>query len=178
MPLTLGFPARRRLQEDLAGCVFASSPAGFEKMPPVCRCPGRFGCIPPACDSRRTSPAGVFGSSSLGPCPGLALGSCAVGLCLGVAVSPVLAWLWGRAPWGRAGRCGPGRRRWRPGLCWRAWLGAAVYPRVCGGSRFFGWERYICTGLSPRVRGIRFVTLDATAVLRSIPACAGDPVFE
>ena len=51
-----------------------------------------------------------------------------------------------------------------------------VYPRVCGGTpcsiRCPGESQ----GLSPRVRGNRLYTSHCTRQLRSIPACAGEPV--
>ena len=57
----------------------------------------------------------------------------------------------------------------------RRGLGVGVYPRVCGGTAVriacgnCGW------GLSPRVRGNRLAIGAAFIVLRSIPACAGEP---
>ena len=53
---------------------------------------------------------------------------------------------------------------------------AKVYPRVCGGTPagLTRWRRY--AGLSPRVRGNREPLIDKIACLRSIPACAGEPI--
>ena len=51
----------------------------------------------------------------------------------------------------------------------------SVYPRVCGGTPAFVRTVLTNMGLSPRVRGNR-AQLDVEAVLvRSIPACAGEP---
>ena len=54
--------------------------------------------------------------------------------------------------------------------------GASVYPRVCGGTGMLprGQERPL--GLSPRVRGNRGRLRRAWPSMRSIPACAGEPV--
>ena len=52
---------------------------------------------------------------------------------------------------------------------------AAVYPRVCGGSRpAASWIGYPW-GLSPRVRGIHHRGRERQVLQGSIPACAGDP---
>ena len=52
---------------------------------------------------------------------------------------------------------------------------ARVYPRVCGGTMRpdARWRRP--SGLSPRVRGNLLVNLLPLMVVRSIPACAGEP---
>ena len=50
-----------------------------------------------------------------------------------------------------------------------------VYPRVCGGTALVRRTRPPERGLSPRVRGNPLAGLLAAAVLRSIPACAGEP---
>ena len=52
-----------------------------------------------------------------------------------------------------------------------------VYPRVCGGTgdRIQIGQRAI--GLSPRVRGNRPRTVQRRYHHRSIPACAGEPIF-
>ena len=50
-----------------------------------------------------------------------------------------------------------------------------VYPRVCGGTKQW-WVLDQCySGLSPRVRGNRSMARVNTPLLRSIPACAGEP---
>ena len=53
-----------------------------------------------------------------------------------------------------------------------------VYPRACGGTFYINFLRSPCTGLSPRMRGNRFV--DRFHVMRpgSIPAHAGEPFWE
>ena len=53
--------------------------------------------------------------------------------------------------------------------------GGWVYPRVCGGTALeLPWS-LVGQGLSPRVRGNHRVLLFPGALLRSIPACAGEP---
>ena len=52
---------------------------------------------------------------------------------------------------------------------------AGVYPRVCGGTRIIGKHGSRVTGLSPRVRGNPRRHGRFMALLRSIPACAGEP---
>ena len=54
-----------------------------------------------------------------------------------------------------------------------AWT-AAVYPRVCGGSRCAASTTGISRGLSPRVRGKPQPPSASSAGPRSIPACAGE----
>ena len=51
---------------------------------------------------------------------------------------------------------------------------SGVYPRVCGGNRGPAPCRAYRRGLSPRVRGKRQPALRPGAILRSIPACAGE----
>ena len=51
-----------------------------------------------------------------------------------------------------------------------------VYPRVCGGTSASRRRLGRMKGLSPRVRGNRAITDDATGDMRSIPACAGEPL--
>ena len=50
-----------------------------------------------------------------------------------------------------------------------------VYPRVCGGTGGGSFRRPGCGGLSPRVRGNPNPHLLRCPLLRSIPACAGEP---
>ena len=50
-----------------------------------------------------------------------------------------------------------------------------VYPRVCGGTSSAGWRPCSGAGLSPRVRGNRTSGASGDTLLRSIPACAGEP---
>ena len=50
-----------------------------------------------------------------------------------------------------------------------------VYPRVCGGTRNAGIQERDLRGLSPRVRGNLSAGVATNEVLRSIPACAGEP---
>ena len=56
----------------------------------------------------------------------------------------------------------------------KAWLGMAVYPRVCGGNPnvLHAWTSG--EGLSPRVRGKRCYRVSNWRMARSIPACAGE----
>ena len=51
-----------------------------------------------------------------------------------------------------------------------------VYPRVCGGTCPRCLGRWPGRGLSPRVRGNRLRGRDQPHTLRSIPACAGEPL--
>ena len=52
----------------------------------------------------------------------------------------------------------------------------AVYPRVCGGTQSVLTHYLPPIGLSPRVRGNRLNLLPNTYPVRSIPACAGEPI--
>ena len=52
---------------------------------------------------------------------------------------------------------------------------ATVYPRVCGGTENIPHNRFVTRGLSPRVRGNRYVSVNGREYQRSIPACAGEP---
>ena len=54
--------------------------------------------------------------------------------------------------------------------------GSRVYPRVCGGTAYRNAPPGQTTGLSPRVRGNPPAAETAGVSLRSIPACAGEPV--
>ena len=51
-----------------------------------------------------------------------------------------------------------------------------VYPRVCGGTQKFVLLSTLRTGLSPRVRGNLPAPAKSIPTLRSIPACAGEPI--
>ena len=51
-----------------------------------------------------------------------------------------------------------------------------VYPRVCGGTYLAAPVPLPRTGLSPRVRGNLFSFILAIRIVRSIPACAGEPL--
>ena len=52
-----------------------------------------------------------------------------------------------------------------------------VYPRVCGGTIISTDGETTGGGLSPRVRGNRHLHWRSGCYWRSIPACAGEPVF-
>ena len=52
----------------------------------------------------------------------------------------------------------------------------AVYPRVCGGTSFCPIVSCSQPGLSPRVRGNPHYAAKMPLSIRSIPACAGEPV--
>ena len=54
---------------------------------------------------------------------------------------------------------------------------SAVYPRVCGGTRLYSHHVWLNWGLSPRVRGNPRSGSLRTHILRSIPACAGEPAY-
>ena len=51
-----------------------------------------------------------------------------------------------------------------------------VYPRVCGGTLYAPFFCRPSLGLSPRVRGNPAQSLETFDDLRSIPACAGEPI--
>ena len=53
---------------------------------------------------------------------------------------------------------------------------AGVYPRVCGGTRAAQRQGGQIAGLSPRVRGNPRRIFGEPVLVRSIPACAGEPV--
>ena len=53
-----------------------------------------------------------------------------------------------------------------------------VYPRVCGGTATSDQGPDPTEGLSPRVRGNHTRRIASITTLRSIPACAGEPVRE
>ena len=62
-----------------------------------------------------------------------------------------------------------------PSCSWTCRQRAGVYPRVCGGTRCSPMPMRTFGGLSPRVRGNLLHPIGAGAVVRSIPACAGEP---
>ena len=55
---------------------------------------------------------------------------------------------------------------------------ATVYPRVCGGTALTAVVTPPTMGLSPRVRGNRWIEYQTAFATRSIPACAGEPYVE
>ena len=57
----------------------------------------------------------------------------------------------------------------------RAPASRPVYPRVCGGTGQSPGGFHCCWGLSPRVRGNQIGLRRHSGLLRSIPACAGEP---
>ena len=78
------------------------------------------------------------------------------------------------APVGPAGRSIPacaGEPQQQP----RPAAGAAVYPRVCGGTYVRQRRVRPTWGLSPRVRGNPTLTELRAIAWGSIPACAGEP---
>ena len=58
----------------------------------------------------------------------------------------------------------------------RSALAASVYPRLCGGTVLGCLCVVIYPGLSPPVRGNRVRDCQTIIRLRSIPACAGEPI--
>ena len=63
-----------------------------------------------------------------------------------------------------------------PSRRYRSPASASVYPRVCGGTAFAAYWEAHCEGLSPRVRGNPADLPNLAVRLRSIPACAGEPL--
>ncbi len=57
-------------------------------------------------------------------------------------------------------------------------IGAAVYPRVCGGTDNTDRKANPDLGLSPRVRGNLNSELMSVSYVGSIPACAGEPEIQ
>ena len=55
-------------------------------------------------------------------------------------------------------------------------LAVEVYPRVCGGTGGSCISSTSPTGLSPRVRGNPLLLWEEANPMRSIPACAGEPL--
>ena len=55
------------------------------------------------------------------------------------------------------------------------WPLGGVYPRVCGGTSVIKDQHVRVKGLSPRVRGNHVQASRFKLLLRSIPACAGEP---
>ena len=53
-----------------------------------------------------------------------------------------------------------------------------VYPRVCGGTSCRKGGCHVAVGLSPRVRGNHPAMTFRSARAGSIPACAGEPLYE
>ena len=68
-----------------------------------------------------------------------------------------------------------------PACAGEPWVGTGrrtprtVYPRVCGGTVRQRIDGLVIEGLSPRVRGNQMAVVVDEVVLRSIPACAGEP---
>ncbi len=63
-----------------------------------------------------------------------------------------------------------------PSRYWGSLSRFSVYPRVCGGTPSGGGSKRLHKGLSPRVRGNPKVNPNNVSVVRSIPACAGEPL--
>ena len=64
-----------------------------------------------------------------------------------------------------------------PGLSAAGLLVIRVYPRVCGGTPLSPPPITQSGGLSPRVRGNRHIPAPILTASRSIPACAGEPIW-
>ena len=62
-----------------------------------------------------------------------------------------------------------------PARHWELSHDGEVYPRVCGGTPTICWSTGSRPGLSPRVRGNLSWGVVSVWVIRSIPACAGEP---
>ena len=63
------------------------------------------------------------------------------------------------------------------GLSPRVRVLSGVYPRVCGGALQLRMSSCPPSGLSPRVRGSPATTAGFGPPKRSIPACAGEPLY-
>ena len=63
-----------------------------------------------------------------------------------------------------------------PGMSVAQSAGHTVYPRVCGGTLIGSMPVSVPEGLSPRVRGNLRPIKSGMRSLRSIPACAGEPL--
>ena len=63
-------------------------------------------------------------------------------------------------------------------LLHRASAQTGVYPRVCGGISRSSSSGSWVSGLSPRVRGNLILRTAGTEVVRSIPACAGESLYQ
>ena len=59
-------------------------------------------------------------------------------------------------------------------LCYSSSV-SRVYPRVCGGTLCQANDPAPAQGLSPRVRGNHAKAEAVGSLIRSIPACAGEP---
>ncbi len=135
---------------------------------------GRSGSIP-ACAGEPRWPGGVSGSRWVYPrvCGGTTGSANARGTACGLSPrvrgNPLSAAA-RIAPFGSIPACAgepvEERRQRTPGK---------VYPRVCGGTPNRRFPPPIQRGLSPRVRGNRRSRIGASRILRSIPACAGEP---
>ena len=106
--------------------------------------------------------------------------------CGGTQTSRVTSLLtWGLSPRVRGNRArsssaasGPGSipaRAGEPGPPLRCGGRTKVYPRACGGTELTPDATPLAQGLSPRVRGNRFVQRLVDPQVRSIPARAGEP---
>ena len=80
-------------------------------------------------------------------------------------------WRWAGATGGSIPACA-GEPYGKPGIACADW----VYPRVCGGTAGQGCPTLPAVGLSPRVRGNPGPAVSQRVVVRSIPACAGEPL--
>ena len=82
------------------------------------------------------------------------------------------------APWVSGWRCSglSPRVQGNPFALIPVRLGGWVYPRVCRGTCQARYDILGADGLSPRVQGNRLRRLPWAMSLRSIPACAGEPV--
>ena len=82
-------------------------------------------------------------------------------------------------PGGRGRRGGAGRSipacAGEPMSLSFGWRWRGVYPRVCGGTPSVLAPFRYSQGLSPRVRGNHWHSLEWQGCSRSIPACAGEP---
>ena len=123
----------------------------------------------PTADEDETRRIAVYPRVCGGTVTVQAFGKTSYGLSPRVRGNLLNPWLW-RPSMGSIPACAGEPLPTEPRLC-----AGAVYPRVCGGTVDSGWDGGGGDGLSPRVRGNRGPRRPTPSMIRSIPACAGEP---
>ena len=143
-----------QVAEDLSGIESGSIPA----------CAGEpASCMAAICSSR------VYPRVCGGTVAGAAVHAGGLGLSPRVRGNPSLSSPPPTMPWSIPACAG------EPSAAWVDLCAAAVYPRVCGGTRLLLVSSSSSSGLSPRVRGNRRLVPPDAGYVGSIPACAGEP---